>query len=151
MQPTPADLGVGDHVVVRGDRLPVVGALTFWEGGATWYAFALGSGGRWLGVEPLAHGLSLVLWNDVVMPVDKPKRVLEVMGEKVRRTEKGHASYTAQGLTRTGAGGRVRYHDYVTPDGRRFAMEQYDDGPWETSVGETLAAGDVLVLTREGV
>ena len=150
MQPTLAGLQVGDLVEVRGDRLEVVGSITYQEDGDVWYSHALGSAARWLGVEVADGYLSVVLWNEVVVPVDEPKRTLEVLGVKMRRTEKGRASYRAAGTTRTAGAGTTEYHDYESSDGRRFAMERYDDGRWETSVGETLNPADVVPVGRAG-
>lgn len=127
----------------------MVGSITYREDEDVWYAHALGSAGRWLGVEVADGYLSIVLWNEVVVPVEEPKRTLEVFGVKMRRTEKGRASYQATGTTRTGGSGISEYHDYASSDGRRFAMERYDNGGWETSVGETLSPADVVVLERE--
>lgn len=146
-QGDPRDLKVGDMVDLDGRRAWIRGSLRMAEGGYTWVSHFLDGDGEkcWLSVEANPE-VELALWTArPELDLSASPRTQELEGVTYRLVERGTASYRSEGTTGLPAHGGADYVDYASADGRKLALERYDHGKWEASVGSTLSPGSLTI------
>ncbi|HEX8102531.1 MAG TPA: DUF4178 domain-containing protein [Solirubrobacteraceae bacterium] len=136
------ELRVGDVVNYAGGDYVVEGTLRLEEGGFEWAEHRLvdGPNSLWLSVEDGDDGLECAIWErGRGLDLQPGARTLEHDGVTYERDERGTASFTAEGSTGTGTGGRVEYADYAA-GGRLLSFERYGDAAeWEAGLGRVVS------------
>lgn len=152
----PRGLKAGDMVEYLGTRYFVRGSVRMREGGYTWSEHFIDGDEpdgtdvrRWLSVEE-DPDLQVVMWRRLDDNTLTPSSAtLTVNGTEYHRKEDGTATYTSEGTTGLGNGGRVEYADYesaTAKSGDRFlSFERYNGASWETALGEPIPNGTLTV------
>lgn len=148
----PRQLVPGSIVDIKGASYAVRGSLHMQEGSWTWSEHLLETtDGRrtWLSVES-DPDLELTLYDDVPGASVPPEQIVEFEGQTYRLEESGSASYTGQGTTGLNPSGRVNYRDYKGPGNTVLSLEEFGDGKWWVSRGETLERHEVQIYPAAG-
>lgn len=148
----PRQLVPGSIVDIKGVGYAVRGSLHMREGSWTWSEHLLETtDGRrtWLSVEE-DPDLELTLYNDVPGAAVPPEQVVELEGRTYRLAESGSAEFTGQGTTGLNPSGRVNYRDYSGDGNTVLSLEEFGDGKWWVSRGETLQRHDVQIYPASG-
>jgi hypothetical protein len=145
-------LKLGDVVNYESRDWIVEGTLRFDQGGFRWAEHRLVDGGDslWLSVED-DEGLELVVWKRLRGAALEPgPGTLEHGGVTYELDERGKASYTSEGVTGAGGGGKAEFADYAKGD-ERLSFERYgDDGGWEISVGRVISEHALDIYPSRG-
>ena len=143
---------VGDVVNYEGGDYIVEGTLRFDQGGFRWQEHRLVDGPKslWLSVED-DEGLEIVVWERAKGAALEPgPATLEHVGVTYELDERGHASFTSEGVTGAPGGGKAEFVDYASGR-RRLAFERYgDDSGWEISLGEVISEHALDIYPSRG-
>jgi hypothetical protein len=144
----PRQLGPGAIVGYGGIDYVVRGTVTLSEGPFVWWEHLVEGDGAeplWFSVEEDEGRLELAFWKARRDLVLQPGGALTADGLQFHEQERGHASYTSEGMTGLGAAGQVDFVDYATDDGAALlSFERYGaDMPWELSTGTPVRAGEL--------
>jgi hypothetical protein len=145
-------LKLGDVVNYEGRDYIVEGTLRFDQGGFRWHEHRLvdGEASMWLSVED-DEGLEIVVWRRLRGATVEPgPGTLEHGGVSYELDERGHASFTSEGVTGAPGGGKAEFVDYASGR-RRMSFERYgDDGGWEISLGEVISEHALDIYPSRG-
>lgn len=147
------NLKAGDLVKqVGGPDYLVRRSITCTEGGYRWNEHLLddAQGSRkWLSVED-EDGLDLGLWGPItsadVESGNAGDKTVVVSGVSYGLKEEGTANYSTTGQGGAPTFGTVDYFQYEAPGGQMLAMQRYDNGSWEASVGEKVHSSDFEIF-----
>ncbi len=130
-------LRLGDVVNHDGGDFIVEGTLRLEQDGFRWAEHRLVDGPRsiWISVED-DEGLEVVIWDrGRGIELEPGPKTLTYDGVSYELEERGKASYTSEGSTGTGGGGRLEFVDYAAGE-QRLSFERYgEDAGWEIGVG----------------
>lgn len=153
---SPVDLMIGGTVSYNDEWYDVTGKVSYADAeGCTWFDYRLQNiddrTRRWVSLEK-AEDWDVSLWTDLkagreTLPDTPTSKTLVYEGVKFRLDERGEAHYTVEGQTDLPhKAGSVKYADYEGDDGRFLSYEQYDNGSWEISIGETCDPAKIVDL-----
>lgn len=134
----------------------VEGKMTYNDDGDEWYEYMLVDGDDtvWLSVEE-DDRLEAALYRTVTDLTfsSKPPEFVEYEGERFELEEWGRAKVTRIGETGDKRGGTlsVTYYDYEAPGGRLLSVEQWGEGEYEVSVGESIRPNELEILPGDEV
>ncbi|MEA2218583.1 MAG: hypothetical protein QOJ35_1209 [Solirubrobacteraceae bacterium] len=134
-------LKLGDIVNYEGRDYIVEGTLRFDQGGFRWQEHRLvdGEASLWLSVED-DEGLEIAIWRRLRgVAVEPGAGTLEHGGVSYELDERGHASFTSEGVTGAPGGGKAEFVDYASGRRRLSFERRGDDGGWEISAGEIIS------------
>lgn len=151
-------LKAGDLVKqVGGPDFLVRRSLSCTEGGYRWNEHLLDDAQgvrKWLSVED-EDGLDLGLWAPITSAdVDSGNagdKTVVVSGVTYGLEEEGTANYSTVASGGQPTYGTVDYFQYEAPGGEMLAMQRYDQGNWEASVGEKVRSSDFEIFPSGGV
>ena len=129
----------------------VRGSLEINQGPYVWHEHMVdgGSGSRYFSVEVDEGTLELVLWEKGAYSTEpEPPSQTEVNGVIYRESERGPAHYRSTGNTGLAESGDMSYVDYQgsgADSSRRLSYEKFGDSPWEVSLGQVIAPGELTV------
>lgn len=130
--------------------------MTYNDDGDEWYEYMLVDGDDtvWLSVEE-DDRLEAALYRTVTDLTfsSKPPEFVEYEGERFELEEWGRAKVTRIGETGDKRGGTlsVTYYDYEAPGGRLLSVEQWGEGEYEVSVGESIRPNELEILPGDEV
>lgn len=134
----------------------VEGKMTYNDDGDEWYTYMLVDGDDtvWLSVEE-DDRLEASLYRDVsdLSFSSRPPEHVEYDGARFELEEWGRAKVSRVGQTGDKKGGTlsVTYYDYEAPGGRYLSVEQWGEGEFEVSVGESVRPNELEILPGDEV
>lgn len=145
-RPDPRRLKVGDVVALEGRDYIVRGTIRMNRAGISWEEHLLDDtrGRLWLSVED-DEGLVLCLWERVAGPTPDPGApTLTYDGVEFRLSERGKATFMAEGTTGTGSSGQMEYVDYAAGEDR-LSFERFASTTWEVSRGRVIGERELTI------
>jgi len=132
----------------------VEGKLTYNDEGDEWYEFMLTDGDDivWLSVEE-DDRLSVAMFREVedLKFTSKPPEYIDYDGERYQLEEWGRAKVTRTGQTGTRQAGSVTYYDYEAPGGELLSVEQWGEGSFEVTKGQSMRPNEFEILPGDEV